>query len=601
MAFTTDKARLYQEIENAISIRDSALVNIKDQIARLAGSSRGKVIDGGEAAMNYSALWLSVMMSRLIYNNPKVLVTAGEAIDGQQTPIQEAAHATEIFVNAWNDAEGLNKKLRRCAVDYAMAWCAGMVTRKKHPGDHSIDTETERYMPEFVRIPPWRMIIDPYCEDVEEARYLGHTWYCDKDDLVELAKAADEDEGWDVGAVEAMQTEVNAFSSNMDPRDGQQNNRDEVVLLDLWFPEKLHDEDLGPEEGFHGTIMTLGWDSNQQTVYDFRKPRPCFCPASGPYAIGGYMPIPMSPFPMGPLAMTFGHESLVRDMVQTANTGCLEYKRAWLIPAGTDASDAAKKVLGSGDVVIPVPGMAADAKPIEIEIGGVTDMQLRNIMYSRGELERLGGLDGPGTGKANSHTTATSDAIAAESRKTISDHIVDNFHDFVREIEEKVAWYGFSDEDVKIALGDDVDGIDGQDLNFEGGPGDLDMSAFLMFTIDIEPHSMERMNDAMHQHRVMQAFGLIVQIAQFVRQMPEVDWKAVISMIGDALNMPNLDQMIDIDMAMQLAGVPVQAGQGQGQAGGLGIDAGFNRASAPQRPTQGQDFGAILGQVAGVA
>ncbi|MHA7813252.1 MAG: hypothetical protein ACX94C_07680 [Phycisphaerales bacterium] len=592
---STDPKKLYQEIKLACSRRDECLTTYEDQVKHLFGSAyKGDAAGVDPSAVNYAASWFAVMLPQLVHQNPKVMTRTRKSIGGNQTEIEQAAESEEAFLNVWVKQQKLNKRLRRGAIEYGFKWCFGMVTRRKHPGDPSMDTETERYLPEFVRIPITRMILDPYCEDFGDARFVGHTWYCDKDDLIKTAENADEDEGWILGEVKGLQpTNGPSIPSQYDDRSEVASEREEVHLVDIWIPEAMPEAEVGPEDGFHGTILTLGWDGNEKSYTHIRKPRPYYGPPTGPYALGGYLEVPMSPFPLGPLTITKGHEDLLRRMVSHANQSCADYRKVYFIPAGTSVEKAAKKAISSHDVVIPVAGMAADAKPLEVEIGGITDQQIRNIAFTRSELERLGGLDGPGMGEANEDTTATSDAIAAQSRQTINGHIKDRFQDFVRDILEKAAWFGFADEDVKLELTDDLEGYEGEErIFFEGGPGNLDLSAFDSFTIDIEPMSMERTNEALHQRRVLQVMQLLMQIAPAIRQMPEVDWESVLSMLGDALNMPNLNQMVDIDAAKQMMGIPVQPEQGGGE--GLGVDAGAMNESAPRLETAGREMAAAL-------
>lgn len=603
--FTTDPTKLYAEIDKAITMRDEPLESLDKMIEYFHGQTYGgKKASLEQSTVNHSAIWLSIMLPRLIYRNPKVLVGTRKSIDGNQSAIEANAQALEAFLNVWVKSQKLAKKLKNSAMEYSFAWCFGMVTRRKHPGDPTQDTEAERYLPEFVRVPIWRMIVDPHCEQFEDARFVGHTWYGDKDDLIKTAKAADEDDGWVVPAVEALEPAGGSkVQSRFETRDASSNDREEVHLIDIWIPEKLYDEDVGPEDGFHGTIMTLGWDSNKESTSHIRKPRPYYGPPTGPYAMGGYMSVPTKVFPLGPLMITKEHEDLLREMIAHANRSCSEYRKVILVPGGTNIEAAAKKAAIGKNQIIVVPGMAADAKPIVVEVGGVTDQQLRNIAYSRNELENTSGLDASGSGNVTGDSTATENAIADQARQTISGHVVDNFHQFVNDILEKSAWYGFHDEDIEIPITDDVDGLEEfESPVFVGGTGELDTSAFAGMSIDIEAMSMERTNDALNQRRVMQVMQLVSQIAPMVRQFPEVKWKMILGRVGDALNMPDLEDAIDFDMAMQLMGVPAQPDGGE-QEQGLGVDAGLNDRNFDEqekRETLGKITGA-LANVQGVA
>lgn len=599
--FTTETVKLHKEITGAVTARDARLDKFEEMVRHFHGPTYGGSDKGIEkSTVNHTAIWLSVILPKLIHRNPKVSVTTRKSIDGEQSAIEEAASALKAFLNAWVNSQNLAKKMKNCAVEYSLAWCAGMVVRKKHPGDPTQDTEVENFLPEFSRIPIWRMIIDPHCENFADARFVGHTWFADKEDLIKTAENADEEDGWDLNAIKRLEPDGGAsIRGTFDTRHEASADREEVHLIDLWIPEAVHEEKVGPEDGFHGTLMTLGWEQGGSGNVHIRKPRPYYGPPTGPYALGGYMAVPTKVFPLGPLMITKGHEDLLRAMVGHANTSCSEYRKVILVPGGTDIEESAMAAAVGRNQIVVVPGLASDAAPIVVEVGGVTDTQLRNIAYSRNELEGASGLDSAGAGEVRGASTATENAIADESRKSIIGHITDNFHLFVKDIIEKAAWYGFHDERIKISITHDAKGLEEfESPQFVGGPGDLPISAFIGMSIDIEAMSMERVSEALHQRRVLQVLQIITGIAPLVRQIPEVDWKALIAKIGDAMNMPDLEEIVNYELAAKLMGVPVEPSAADNEAPGM--SAGLNSQSGERREVQGRLTGA-LANVQGVA
>jgi hypothetical protein len=76
--------------------------------------------------------------------------------------------------------------------------------------------------------------------------------------------------------------------------------------------------------------------------------------------------------------------------------------------------------------------------------------------------------------------------------------------------------------------------------------------------ISIEPMSMERVTEGSSQQRAMRMFEFIGQAVQMMPMAPGVNWKELISTIGNAFNMPRLGELIDVDLQMQMGGMQSQ-------------------------------------------
>ena len=97
--------------------------------------------------------------------------------------------------------------------------------------------------------------MDPLALSANESRYMGHMWIRDKKDLVEEAK---NDPSWNSEAVEQL-TEGSGISDAGRNKQAEEKTptRNEVVGYDVWVPEVQHNDVIGPEDGFHGTIYTV--------------------------------------------------------------------------------------------------------------------------------------------------------------------------------------------------------------------------------------------------------------------------------------------------------------------------------------------------------
>jgi hypothetical protein len=80
--------------------------------------------------------------------------------------------------------------------------------------------------------------------------------------------------------------------------------------------------------------------------------------------------------------------------------------------------------------------------------------------------------------------------------------------------------------------------------------------------IDIEAMSMERVSDMVLQKRALEMLQIVGQLAQSVIAAPHVKWKDVMSVVGDAMNIPNLGDLIDLSKVMQMQQGASQAPQG---------------------------------------
>jgi hypothetical protein len=100
--------------------------------------------------------------------------------------------------------------------------------------------------------------------------------------------------------------------------------------------------------------------------------------------------------------------------------------------------------------------------------------------------------------------------------------------------------------------------------------------------LEIEPYSMTRTTEGLEQRRTMEMVGLVTQMAPMIPQMPWVDWRKVLKHLGNALNFPELQDVVNMQVAAAFMGVE----QPQEAEPRLGRDAGKVGAYG-QRPLSG--------------
>lgn len=610
MAFSTEPDRLVEGITVAVKSRDCVLADLDERIESYHGIGYRPDQEEEQAgsSVNHQASLITLMISKLIYNNPTAMVSARrrgvsaaslERNAGQPDSLEEAANSTKAFLDAWVKYVDMASSHVRVGVDYLMFWGATQFTVRRHPG-MSRKRGKETSLPMLERIPPWRLILDPTVEDPCEGRFFGHVWFADKEDLIESAEAAAKsgDDSWDIEGIKQLPEDSGLDALGREDVGGV--NRKEVVCYDLWIPELQPDEELGPEDGFNGAIVSVAegaGDDDGGTI--IRKLRPYFGPPEGPYEVFGCFSVPKSVWPMSVLTMTWGQEQMLKDMVDECDRGAQEYRKVIFTPEGV----AGEKGANLDKVIIPVPGFPAEHAPITVELGGVTDQQLRNAAHAETRLQKLSGMDDVQAGEVKGDGTATEHAIADQVTQTRTGYVIDQFRKSVNRNLKRAAWALWHDEDIAMPVpGDHEFTMDFEEPWILGGSGDLSPEAFDMLQIDIEAMSMERTTEQIHQRRTMQMVDMIIKIAPVARQYPEWDWQKVLGIMGDALNLPDLGSMANFEMLGQLAGmqmfgaVPNQ----QGGTGGVGAaPAGFGGERREVAGNQG--MGQALGQMAALA
>ena len=143
---------------------------------------------------------------------------------------------------------------------------------------------------------------------------------------------------------------------------------------------------------------------------------------------------------------------------------------------------------------------------------------------------------------------------------------------------------------------------------FRGGPSDAAKeTSFSDLEVEIEPYSMQRTDEGSERQNMLMAVQMLMQAAPMVRQFPEVPWRDVFDSLTESLNLPNLFESYDLDMAQQIGAalmqMQLQAGQtpsaeqtpkfegytklqGAGGLPGVNVSAGGGRA-APQQASSG--------------
>jgi len=583
---------LYQEIKASEKLRGHHTRHVEELTTTYTGPEYKSGVDNKYYPENHVYEYLSLTIPRLIYDNPRVNIsTRRPATQG------DVALAIKHGLNRWIVDTNLRGPLLRAAYDMLMSYGVILTVQKPRAG-HTYQDESASFWPHCYRISPNRYIMDPIALNMEEARFMGHQWVRDKEDLLE--SAGKEGEGWNKNVIEAMSDDTGIDEVGRDTITRRTvRTRKEVVGYDLWIPEMTLDDSPGPDSGFHGTLYTLAINqsSKGETKADFiRDPRPYYGPRWGPYSMLGVYVVPDSPYPLSPLLATAGQMRDLNDHVLSASRSARQYKRLVLVDARS--KKLMQSIKGDPDTyVIPVDGLDKE-QVVQTEVGGITNQQINYIAMLRERLDRNSGIHDVQRGNISGAATATAVAVAESSTTLRVDHIKKQFQNDVTKIVKTAGWYLYHDERVSFPLGKEAaDDLNMKEPWYDGGaPTDMAGMTFDDLELQIDPYSMERTNEALMQKRTMEAFSVITNAVQLMPQTPFIDWKKLLVQLGDSLNMPNLSELIDekaMRQQMQQVAQQQQAEEAMSQSPEKG-----GRASRTPRNSRlpGEEYGMMARQ-----
>ena len=586
----TDAKNLFTEIEHAENLRDAHLAAMAEQVDKFTGPHYAN----GQSEYvpeNHYYEYVSLMVPRLIFDNPRVRVSSRRA--GTQ---QDVAEALRHGLNRWCRDSDVRKLLTLVATDCLFNFGVLLVTEEINQtlsSHEQTEGKSKPMWPAVTRVPQKRFFVDPLATNIHEARFMGHKWVRDKEDLISEARN-NPDAGWNADAIEQISegTGVDELHERANVPD-----RGEIVAYEVWVPEIEDADTLGPDGGFHGTIYTLavGGDTteDERRTVMIREPRAYYGPRWGPYVFFGMYPVPDSIFPLSPISAVEGQvEDLNRHVLAAAHSA-ENYKKLVF----TDATDPRlqQKVKENDDYVIPIQGMDKQ-KMVQAEIGGMTQTQMAYIEAARDRLDRNSGIQEAQRGNVEGRGTATEVQIAEQAATIRLAFQKQQFQDAVERILRTVAWYLYYDDRIAFPLGQEAANDLGLvDPWLVGGSHDDESGAtFDDLELEIEPYSMERTTEGTQQRRAMEVVELITNLAPMIPQAPYINWPEMFTMLGDAMNLPNLEQLVDTDLAMTLAGMQILTPQGSGQAdpmlagqvGRAGNQGPSQRPTARMRPIQ---------------
>lgn len=556
MALDTSPSNLLEEIRQAEKLVESVLSPMEDQVKRYHGDwfRKDRIPDEAPYTENHYYEYISLVVPRIIFDNPRVRVSTRRT-----GAYAEVSKAIGYAVNRWTRDVRLRKLLVKAATDMMFNYGVVMTTRTPKPGyipgansrvDSMLDNQTEKvpFWPSAVRIPQQRFFMDPLAQDEDDARFKGHKWVIDKEDLIALAKKHP-DQGWKLDVIENLPADSDL--DTLKDRDESDVPRREVICYDVWVPEADNEEGKTEKEGYHGKIYTLavGSTDNVNDPIYIREPQPYYGPRWGPYTMFGVYGVPNELYKLSPLVAVETQVQELNHHAQAVSRSAARYKK---FVAYEKSDPESQQLIDSPDgYAVGVSGIE-NTKFIEATLGGTDRVQVEVMQLMKERLDRNSGIHDAQRGNVSGKGTATEVAVADEASSARMAFVKQQFADSVERLLRTVAWYCYHDDAIIFPLGEDAEAEFGPDPLFRGGnPAPGSGLSFDDLELEIEPYSMERTTEGLQQKRASELFAIVQQAAQMVPMAPWVNWKQLLDIVGDAYNTPYLGDIVDVEAAIE--------------------------------------------------
>lgn len=555
-----------QEVESATQDVEDHLYSMREMIEATHGDHYVRGVRGQYMPENHYFSYTTLMTPRLIMDNPRFRCTTRRP--GSQ---MDVAEAIRHGLNRWSKDTNLRGEGLKVAVDFQYNW--GWMMIRQVPNRTSDKTEDRwiwdkdgtfrvkgRHLwPSAERLSQDAVFVDPQAFSIDQARYIGHSYGMDAEDLAAEAKAHPE-RGWDKVAI-AASTAGGADSDpvTFDPLQihDKRNEpaRHRLKIYSIWCPEMQPDPKKGPKQGYHGAILTLGHKDGPGGGIKgskwLRPPRAYYGPPEGPYVRFGAYVLPNKLWPLSPLVAIGSQIRELNRHARAWSRAAERHKRVVLYNE-KDSRVAAKIRRAQHDLFVGIPGFDK-TKFAEVEVGGATEAQYKAYAFLQDRLQRISAMDDAQMGNVTGAGTATENTIVSEVIATRTEGLKQQYRDSMCEVARRVAWYMYHDSRVVFPLGEEAaDDMDAIEPWFYGGEQDPESDyTFDDLELEIEPYSLERTDQAGIFQRTMAGANFVIDTAQMIPMLPHVGWAELYDIVGDAMNWPRMAELVDVEAGLE--------------------------------------------------
>lgn len=580
----SNEQAIWKEVEAAENWRDLHVKTWKTRIARFHGTAFKVCPEYEDWRELFYHKYTSLIVPRCISREPRVATSTslpqmfGETAEG-------LGHA----LNRWIQLSRVALTYTEVAYDYLMLWGVTLQTSKIVYGG---DTDDPWAWPEVTRLPPDWYFMDAAAKHKDRARLQGHQWVIDKDDLVSMAKDADEEDGWDLTACETMQPMSGDDFKKLGRDPSVKVDRNELIVRDLWFPEVVWDteqKDVG--EGYNGGCMTLGYGPKSGPRV-LRKLRPFYGPRTGPYALYGYHKVPDDPYPLSPLVAVESQIERLNRRKKQSQDSAEAYKR--LLIVGGPKANLAQQIKDKPDWYVFWAGVDFEKNKSEtLEIAGESEQNIVSENRERDETERSSGLTEALQGNIEGVGTAHEVQGALDAAQVRMGHISGQFMVGMEDSIRGVAWYVLLDDRQKIPLGQEAATAEAPNPVWQGGVDgeageaiDRLQDPFDAVQVSVKPYSTEPVTQGQRTRSADVELEMVANVAPLMPQMPYVKWPEWAKRQGELRGIDGLEELFDFEklgQAQQMAAEQAKADLAASQP-----EAGQQPRSKALRGTLGQ-------------
>lgn len=558
-----DPSNMIEEAQKAEESRDMFLACLDAMHERMHGSAYRSDKDVKSSPDNHEHDFVTHVLPQVAFANPRI-TAKGRSGDLSR----QIAKAMKYGLQRWVEDQKFFEINQQVCLDALFAYGIFITTNEPADWERANDYESV-HLPVVRRLDPRQFLLDPLCSDYRYARWLGHDTVWDLEELKAIAE--DPESGWDAGLVGLL----GMGSEEVEWRDKRLRDnapdRNECVIRELWCPGSYLDG-FGPEEGYHGTIYTVGRgqaDLGSVAAKDswLRQPRPYWGPPWGMYTIAGVYRVPGIPFPLGPLTVQKPCADDLNEIGREIDRGVREYKRVTMMDAANADAIAKRKAAKNGDV-IAVRGF--NRNEIEqTESGGISAEMVAIYNQRQMRLNRVASMSETLRGNADASKTATAESIAAQSNEVIVGWIRERAYKAAAQVVDTAGWYLYNDPRARIELGEDAAAELGmQNPTFYGDPqgmigeqlglnGPAPIGEYRdVVEVGIEADSMNMVTSAMQRQQGLEMLGTTLPLLQQMPTMPWIPWKDIGGYLADLYNDDRIREWFKPDIAAQFAGMP---------------------------------------------
>lgn len=568
---------------------------------------------------------VQMVVPAMSFGMPKLLIKSRRPVV-HRVLSQTLTHA----MRRWTNDEGADEFLTLMAYDVHFSFGVALVTVEPTPG---FDGHSQpRLRPKLCRVSPHRFFVDPAATSWETARYMGHEWLRDLEDIKAAREIDPDNPGrtrpvFDLAALreitEGAGSPYNTIGDERGMRRHDHPDRKQIVGREIVVPE-------------HGMIYTIASAGNDTQPLFIRPPRPMRT-TRVPYTMFGVYIVPDQLYPLPLLSITQGlSEELSAHLDQVAEQA--DAMRTFVMVNSTDTRGVSVVKNAQNGEVIGLPGFDASSVQV-VTIGGVSEAQLSYIDRLRERLDRKSGATEFMRGNLSSDTTATEAQLAATFSDARRKFMSKQFRRHARtmfltvletlvEINEVGFPVAVPERDPNGELANaglfdwssliDIAGMGGDsesmaDGFFEGGRQPGEDFSFYDLELEIEAMSMEFVEEGVRRQNQDRFFTWLLSVSVQMMQNPTLRWGDIVDAYGEALNIPDARRYInwpfvaavlqqqDLAMYQQPRAAPGTEGRPAAavmpQAGGSGVQTPSLALPPPSTAgvgLEGQQSGALL-------